>query len=142
MAHEVLWRLQPLKEEPDLDSSLKLISDVKLDVKKERLTAKILGSSTLEIRPLSGEVTFDREGRPHGFNDFQVIDQHKLFIPKVKAIGWAPVRIVGFFHHGTLNGITLMTTDRNNLVWGVVRHGVLHGPTITFGINFIMEEVS
>ena len=141
-AHEVLWRLQPLKEEPNLDSSLKLISDVKLDVNKERMTAKILGSSILEIRPLSGEVTFDREGRPHGFNDFQVIPQHKLFVPKIKAIGWAPVRIVGFFHHGTLNGITSMTTDRNNIVWAVVRHGVLHGPTITFGINFIMEDVS
>ena len=87
-AHEILWRLQPLKEEPNLDSSLKLISDIKLDVNKERMTAKILGSSILEIRPISGEVTFDREGRPHGFNDFQVIDQHKLFIPKVKAIGW------------------------------------------------------
>ena len=141
-AHEVLWRLQPLKEEPNLDSSLKLISDVKLDENKERMTAKILGSSMLEIRPLSGEVTFDRECRPHGFNDFQVIDQHKLFIPKVKALGWRPVRIIGFFHHGTLNGFTSMTTDRNNLVWGIVRHGVLHGPTITFGINFIMEEVS
>ena len=105
------------------------------------MTASILDSPPLEIKILGGEATLDDKGRPHGFNDFQVVGKHKHLIPIGNTMGWRPRRIVGFYNHGTLNGFTSIATDRSNLVWVVVKDGILHGPTITIGVNFIMEEV-
>ena len=140
-AHEILWRLKSLKEDPDRNSSRKLISDINVDEDRKNITARILGSPPLRITWLGGEARLDKENRPHGFNDFQVIEDHKHMIPKANSLGWAPRRINGFFHHGVLNGITGIATNRSNLVWATVKDGILHGPTVTFGINFIMEEV-
>ena len=140
--HELLWKLKPVMEEPDVDNSRKIISDVHLDKDRASITARILGSPQLQIKIIGGEVRFDKKGRPHGFNDFQVIDSHKHLVPKANTMGWVPHRIIGFYNHGKLNGIISIATDRSNIIWATVRNGILHGPTITIGINFIMEEVS
>ena len=141
-AHEILWRLKPLKEEPDHKHSRKLISDVNIDNENRNMTARIFGSPPLQIKIVGGQVTLDGDNRPHGFNDFQVINDHQKFVPRDDTLGWAPKRIIGFFQHGSLNGITGIATNRSTLIWGMVKDGVLHGPTITYGISFIMEEVS
>ena len=136
-----MWRLKQLKEDPDPKKSRRLISDINVDKYTRSITARILGSPPLQISWLGGEVKLDSENRPHGFNDFQVIENQKHLIPKVTSLGWAPRRINGFFHHGILNGITGIATNRSNVIWAIVNDGILHGPTVTFGINFIMEEV-
>ena len=141
-AHEILWRLKPIKEDPNHNISLKLIHDINVDKENKSITAKILGSPPLQIRFLGGEVTLDNKNRPHGFNDLEVIVEDKHRIPKATSLGWAPRRITGFFRHGILNGIAGISTNRSNLVWATVRDGVLHGPTLSYGINFIMEHVS
>ena len=141
-AHEILWRLRPIKEDPNHSISQRLIHDINVDSKNKSITAKILGSPPLQIRFLGGEVTLDNKNRPHGFNDLEVIVGDKHRIPKATSLGWAPRRIAGFFQHGILNGFAGISTNRSNLVWGTVKDGVLHGPTLSFGINFIMDHVS
>ena len=141
-AHEILWRLKPIQEDPNHSISLQLIHDINIDRENKTITAKILGSPPLPIRWIGGHVALNSENRPHGFNDLEVILADKHMIPKATPLGWAPRRITGFFRHGILNGIASIATNRSNLVWGTVKEGVLHGPTLSYGINFIMEHVS
>ena len=49
-AHEILWRLKPIKEDPNHNISLKLIHDINVDKENKSITAKILGSPPLQIR--------------------------------------------------------------------------------------------
>ena len=141
-AHEILWRLKPIREDPNHNISQKLIHDINVDRENQSISASILGSPPLQLRFLGGEVALDSENRPHGFNDLQVIVADKHRIPKATSLGWAPRRITGFFRHGLLNGVASISSNRSNLVWATVKDGVLHGPTLTYGINFIMEHVS
>ena len=141
-AHEILWRLRPELEEPDRNKSPKLISDIVLNPKTKNITARILGSPAVEIRFAAWDVMLDSNNQLNGINDIYVVNKYRHLIPKDNTLGWSPVRIVGRFSHGDLNGYTLVETNVSTYAWVTVNTGILHGPSILYGISHILEPVS
>ena len=141
-AHQVLWRLRPELEEPDTNNSVKLISNFFLNHKTKNMTARILGSSEVEITFTGGAVTLDSNNQPNGINEISVVKKYHPLIPKDNTLGWSPTKIVGMFSHGELNGYTFVETNVSTHAWVTVKKGILHGPSIIYGISHILEPVS
>ena len=71
-----------------------------------------------------------------------MVEEHEHLIPKDKTLGWGPVRIIGIFSHGILNGYTVIKTKKHSTALVMARDGVLHGPCLIYGIQYLLEEVS
>ena len=140
--HEVLWRLKPVLEEPDNNKSTKLISDIVLNQKNKSITARILGSPAVEITFTLGSARLDSKNKLNGVNDIMIIQEHWKHIPNDITLRWAPIRIIGIFVHGELNGFTRIDTNVATQAWVTVKNGVIHGPSVIYGISHIMEPVS
>ena len=141
-AHQVLWRLRPELEEEDTNKSVKLISDFVLNHKTKNMTARILGSPEVEIMFTGLAVTLDSNDQPNGINDISVVKKYRHLIPKDNTLNWSPTKIVGMFSHGELNGYTFVETNVSTHAWLTIKNGVLHGPSIIYGIPHILEPVS
>ena len=141
-AHEVLWNMRPVTSLPDLGKSIKLVSDFNFDQKSKIMTARILGSQPLKVNFNLKRVKLDNERKPHGYNDIFIVKEHQHLTPKDKTLNWVPERIVGIFIHGVLSGNVLIETSSKAHAWMVAQNGILHGPAVLNGIQYLLETVS
>ena len=139
---ELAWQLRPDVEQLDIFKSTKLISDIDICIKTKSMRAKILGSQPLNIQFTTGHIKLDTHFKLNGFNDIKIAFEHNQFVPKDHSLGWVPTRIVGKFDHGDLNGFTYIETNVSNVIWAMVRHGILHGPCVISAISYVIEQVS
>ena len=141
-ALEVLWQLKPESSKVNAENSTKLISDVIVNTDTKTATAVVLGSPPLNLVFETGDIKVDKDLLLNGFNDLSILTGHQQLIPRDKALGWTPIRIIGNFIHGELNGIVLLKTNVSTSVWATVKNGILHGPCVISGISYIIEQVS
>ena len=106
-ALEVLWQLKPEFSDVDVDNSARLISGVTVDPDTQTVTAVILGSTPVHLFFEMGDISVDNNWKLNGFNDLSVVPEHQSLIPRDKTLGWSPIRIMGNFRHGELNGFVL-----------------------------------
>ena len=126
----------------DAENSTRLISDVIVNLDTKTATAVILGSPPVNIFFETGDIKVDEGLKLNGFNTLSVSPGHQKLIPRDKALGWSPIKIIGNFNHGDLNGFVLLKTNASTSVWATVKHGILHGPCVISGISYILEQVS
>ena len=141
-APEILWQLKPTLEEPDRNKATKLIADIVINLRNKSMTARILGSPPVEITFTGAFLKIDRNNILNGINDISVVEKYRHLIPKDNTLGWSPIRIIGMFSHGDLNGLTVVETNVSTYAWMTVNHCILHGPAIIYGISHILEPVS
>ena len=121
-----MWRLRPELEEVDKNKSVKLISDFVLNHETKNMTARILGSPEVEIRFTGVDVKLDNNNQPNGINEISIVEKYRSLIPKDNTLGWSPIRIVGMFSHGELNGYVSVETNYSTFACLTVKNGVLH----------------
>ena len=141
-AFEVLWQLKPEFSQVDAQNSTRLISDVNIDPDTKNITASVLGSPPVRLFFETGDIKVDKYLNLNGFNDLSVSPEHQPLIPRDATLGWSPIRIIGHFIKGELNGVVLLKTNVSTSVWAAARHGILHGPCVISGISYIIEQVS
>ena len=139
---EVLWKLKPDLEKLDENGAVKLISDINLNIEHNTMTARVLGSPPVKIQFASGDVKLDNNMRPNGLNDIIIASENQHLVPRDKALGWSPTRIIGHFDHGSLNGFAFLQTNLTTFVWAMTKNGILHGPCLIWRISYIIEPVS
>ena len=139
---EVLWQLKPDFEELDENEAVRLISDVNLNTENSTMTARVLGSPPVKIQFASGDVKLDDNMKLNGLNDIIIESENQHLVPRDKALGWSPTRIIGHFHHGSLNGFAFLQTNLTTFVWAMTKNGILHGPCIIWRISYMIEPVS
>ena len=141
-SNEIIWRLKPIEKPPAPEISTRLISDVKLDLKSQIINARIFGSPMIKMTARAGAFKLDGNMKLNGFNDLWVLKEFQSLIPPDVTLGWVPIRIMGMFDHGTLNGMSYIETNASTKVSAMVKDGILHGPFVSYGISFILETVS
>ena len=140
-APEILWQLRPEVEKLDVDKSIKLISTIGFCTDTKSMTATILGSRPIKIESAGGSFSVDNDLKLNGFNEVKVASEERQYVQRDKSLNWYPISIAGKFEHGVLNGISLITTNVSTQVWAMVRHGILHGPCVIYGISYIIDPV-
>ena len=142
MGHEILWQLRPESEEPDIQKSKRLISNIYLNPETKSMKARILGSIPVKIQFDGEHVKLDTENQLNGYNDINVATEHQKYIPKDTTLGWVPIRIAGKFTHGYLSGYVMVQTSVSSFVWVSVKNGIMHGPCVVYGIANLIDLVS
>ena len=140
-AHEILWRMNTIITKPDLCESSKLISNLHMSLDSNSLVGKIFGSQLIRMKAAQGTVTLNDNYTLNGYNDIWVLEEDQELVPNNTFLGCTPIRVSGYFKHGHINGLTRIETKAKTVVWVITDNGVLHGPSITYGIPYILERV-
>ena len=138
----ILWKLRADLTDLNIDNSTRLISDINLNVVAKTITAKFFNGSPLSISLVSANTKLDKRLQLNGFNDIIITPKDQKLIPRDKALGWSPTRVIGKFDHGELNGFALLHTNASTAVWVTVKNGILHGPAVIAGMSYVIEPVS
>ena len=140
-AHEILWRMNTAVTNPDFCVSSKLISNLHISLDTKRLVGKIFGSPVLRMKAAQGIFRLNSNHTLNGYNDIWVLEDDQELVPNNTFLGCIPIRVSGYFKHGHINGLTRIETKAKTVVWALTDNGVLHGPSITYGIPYILERV-
>ena len=83
------------------------------------------------------ELTIDENLQPHGLCNFILPNfgvEHMNKTGNHDFLKWSITAISGRFHHGLLNGIVGLITWQRQFVFVTFKNGIIHGPSIAYGI--------
>ena len=87
-------------------------------------------------------LTIDENLQPHGACNLFTSNfglEHMNKTGKHDFLNWSIKTISGRFHHGLLNGIVGFITWQQQFVFATFKNGIMHGPTIVYGIVPILN---